>query len=103
MNEGCFRPVEVHVPEGTLLNPRRPAPVSGGNVETSMRNAEVVLQALAKAAPDRVAACSGGTMSNVMLGGNDKHRPRLGVLRDERLRHGRASERGRHRRDPSVT
>ncbi|MFY9719616.1 MAG: hydantoinase B/oxoprolinase family protein [Candidatus Cybelea sp.] len=69
MNEGCFRPVEVYAPEGTLLNPRRPAPVSGGNVETSMRNAEVVLQALAQAAPDRVPACSGGTMSNVMLGG----------------------------------
>ena len=69
MNEGCFRPVEVRVPEGTLLNPRRPAPVSGGNVETSMRNAEVVLQALAWAAPERVPACSGGTMSNVMLGG----------------------------------
>ena len=28
MNEGCFRPVTVDVPEGTLLNPRRPAPVS---------------------------------------------------------------------------
>jgi N-methylhydantoinase B len=69
MNQGCFRPVEVHVPEGTLLHPRRPAPVSGGNVETSMRNAEVVLQALAQAAPERVPACSGGTMSNVMLGG----------------------------------
>jgi N-methylhydantoinase B len=69
MNEGCFRPVEVRVPEGTLLNPRRPAPVSGGNVETSMRNAEVVLQALACAIPERVPACSGGTMSNVMLGG----------------------------------
>jgi N-methylhydantoinase B len=69
MNEGCFRPVEVCVPEGTLLNPRRPAPVSGGNVETSTRNAEVVLQALAYAAPERVPACSGGTMSNVMLGG----------------------------------
>ncbi len=69
MNEGCFRPVTVVVPEGTLLNPRRPAPVSGGNVETSTRNAEVVLQALAKAAPQRVPACSGGTMSNVMLGG----------------------------------
>jgi N-methylhydantoinase B len=69
MNEGCFRPVEVRVPEGTLLNPRRPAPVSGGNVETSMRNAEVVLEALACAAPERVPACSGGTMSNVMLGG----------------------------------
>jgi N-methylhydantoinase B len=69
MNDGCFRPVEVAVPEGSLLNPRRPAPVSGGNVETSMRNADVVLQALAHAAPQRVPACSGGTMSNVMLGG----------------------------------
>jgi N-methylhydantoinase B len=69
MNDGCFRPVEVFAPEGSLLNPRRPAPVSGGNVETSMRNADVVLQALAKAAPQRVPACSGGTMSNVMLGG----------------------------------
>lgn len=69
MNEGCFRPVEVHVPEGTLLNPRRPAAVSGGNVETSTRNADVVLRALAKAAPQRVPASSGGTMSNVVLGG----------------------------------
>ena len=69
MNDGCFRPVEVFAPEGSLLNPRRPAPVSGGNVETSMRNADVVLQALAKAAPQRVPACSGGTMSNVILGG----------------------------------
>lgn len=69
MNEGCFRPVTVSVPEGTLLNPRRPAPVAGGNVETSTRNADVVLQALAQAAPHRVPACSGGTMSNVMLGG----------------------------------
>jgi len=36
MNDGSFRPIEVVVPEGTLLNPRRPAPVSAGNVETSM-------------------------------------------------------------------
>lgn len=69
MNDGCFRPVDVFAPEGSLLNPRRPAPVSGGNVETSMRNADVVLRALADAAPERVPACSGGTMSNVMLGG----------------------------------
>ncbi len=69
MNDGCFRPVDVYAPEGCLLNPRRPAAVSGGNVETSMRNADVVLQALALAAPERVPASSGGTMSNVMLGG----------------------------------
>ena len=69
MNEGCFRPVFVDVPSGTLLHPVRPAPVGGGNVETSTRNADVVLQALALAAPGRVPAASGGTMSNVMLGG----------------------------------
>jgi N-methylhydantoinase B len=71
MNDGCFRPIAVRVPEGTLLHPIRPAPVGGGNVETSTRNADVVLQALALAAPDRVPANSGGTMSNVMLGGDD--------------------------------
>jgi N-methylhydantoinase B len=51
MNDGSFRPIEVRVPEGTLLNPRRPAPVSGGNVETSMRNADLVLGALANSRP----------------------------------------------------
>lgn len=69
MNEGCFRPISVDVPEGTLLNPFRPAPVGGGNVETSTRNADVVLAALAQAAPERVPAQSGGTMTNVMIGG----------------------------------
>jgi N-methylhydantoinase B len=71
MNDGSFRPVAVHVPEGTLLNPRRPAPVSGGNVETSMRNADLVLGAFAKVWPGRVPAQSGGSMHNVMLGGLD--------------------------------
>ncbi|MBV8245901.1 MAG: hydantoinase B/oxoprolinase family protein [Candidatus Eremiobacteraeota bacterium] len=69
MNDGCFRPIQVDVPEGTLLNPRRPAPVGGGNVETSTRNADLVLALLAAARPDRIPAFSGGTMSNVMLGG----------------------------------
>jgi N-methylhydantoinase B len=73
MNDGVFRPIEVDVPEGTLLNPLRPAPVSGGNVETSMRNADLVLAALAKLAPDRVPAQSGGSMNNVMMGGIDEH------------------------------
>jgi N-methylhydantoinase B len=69
MNDGCFRPVSVRIEDGTLLSPRRPAPVSGGNVETSTRNAGVILRALALAAPERVNAASGGTMSNVMAGG----------------------------------
>ena len=75
MNEGTFRPIEVRVPAGTLLNPLRPAPVSGGNVETSMRNADLVLLALGMLAPQRIPAQSGGTMNNVMLGGDDRGTP----------------------------
>lgn len=69
MNEGCFRPVSVTIEPGTVLSPLRPAPVSGGNVETSTRNAQVILQALAQLVPHRVGAMSGGTMTNVMAGG----------------------------------
>jgi N-methylhydantoinase B len=71
MNDGVFRPIRVDVPRGTILHPLRPAPVSGGNVETSMRNADLVLAALATLAPDRVPAQSGGSMNNVMMGGVD--------------------------------
>src|SRR5918911_221671 len=70
VNEGVLRAVEVHVPKGTLLNPRRPAPVAGGNVETSMRNADLLLRALAPAVPDRAPASSGGTMSNTIFCGD---------------------------------
>jgi len=69
MNEGCFRPVEARAPLGSLLNPRRPAPVAGGNVETAQRICDVMLRAFAQLAPDNMPALSNGTMSNVMCGG----------------------------------
>ena len=68
-NHGAFAPVEVSAPAGTLVNPTRPHPVGGGNVETSQRNADLIFRALAKAAPGRVPAAAGGSMNNVMLGG----------------------------------
>lgn len=69
MNDGCFRVIDVRVPEGTILNPVFPAPVSGGNVETSMRNVDALLKAFAKIAPERVPAACGGSMNNIMFGG----------------------------------
>lgn len=68
-NDGAFRPIEIRAPTGTILNPTYPHPVGGGNVETSQRNADLVYRALAKAAPGRVPAASGGSMNNVMIGG----------------------------------
>ncbi|MEB3756975.1 MAG: hydantoinase B/oxoprolinase family protein [Desulfurococcales archaeon] len=69
MNQGFLRVVEISAPKGSLVNPEKPAPVSGGNVETSQRIADVVYRALAKALPDKVPAASCGTMSNITVGG----------------------------------
>jgi N-methylhydantoinase B len=69
VNDGCFRPVTLLVPEGCMMNPRRPAPVAGGNVETSQRNVDVLMRALAQTVPDKVPAAGPGTMSNISIGG----------------------------------
>jgi N-methylhydantoinase B len=73
--EGILRPLTLQAPEGTLVNALPPAPVAGGNVETSQRIVDVLLRALAKAAPHRIPAASAGTMSNLTIGGVD---PRTG-------------------------
>jgi len=75
INDGCYRSVKVTVPEGCLLNPVKPAPVAGGNVETSQRNVDVLLKAFAQIVPEKVCAAGQGTMNNVSMGGID---PRTG-------------------------
>jgi N-methylhydantoinase B len=69
MNDGCYRPVKIHVPEGTLMNATPPAPVAGGNVETSQRNVDVLLKAFAQILPEKVCAACQGTMNNIAVGG----------------------------------
>lgn len=70
-NAGCYRPLTLTAPEGTIVNARSPAAVAAGNVETSQRIADVLLGALAQAVPDRVPAASQGTMNNVLVGNED--------------------------------
>ena len=53
-NQGCMRPVNVHAPKGSLVNPEPQHGVAGGNVETSQRITDVLLAAMAQAVPDRV-------------------------------------------------
>src|SRR5262249_29382487 len=74
-NEGLSRPLHIVAPEGSLVNARAPAAVAGGNVETSQRIVDVLLRALARAAPDRVPAASCGSMNNVALGSTTGARP----------------------------
>jgi N-methylhydantoinase B len=58
------------------VNALPPAAVAGGNVETSQRIVDVLFRALAQAAPDRIAAASSGSMSNLTVGGYDTFRAR---------------------------
>jgi len=67
---GSFRPISISAPEGCLLNARRPAAVAAGNVETSSRLVDMVMGALAKAIPDKLAAASQGSMNNLAMGGD---------------------------------
>ena len=59
--EGAYRPLEVVVPDGCVLNARSPAAVAAGNVETSSRVADLVLAAFGR-------ALGQGTMNNLTLG-----------------------------------
>lgn len=70
-NGGCYRPISLTVPEGSIVNASPPAAVAAGNVETSQRIADTILGALAQAAPDVVPAASQGTMNNVLIGNDD--------------------------------
>ncbi len=69
INHGFYRVVDIKADKGSIVNPNPPSPVSGGNVETTQRIADVVFKALAEAYPDRVPAASCGTMNNIMIGG----------------------------------
>ena len=69
VNDGCFRPITLKVPEGSIMNPRRPAPVAGGNVETSQRNVDVLLRAFSLIMPSKIPAAGLGTMNNITIGG----------------------------------
>ena len=66
LNAGCLKPLHVIVPEGCMLNPRPPAAVVAGNVETSTCVTNALLGALG------VMAASQCTMNNFTFG-NQRH------------------------------
>ncbi len=67
-NAGCYRPLEVRAPRGSVVNALPPAPVAAGNVETSQRIVDALLGAFAQALPERVPAAGQGTMNNLLIG-----------------------------------
>jgi len=66
MNAGCLKPLEIVIPEGSMLKPSYPAAVVAGNVETSQAITDTLYGALG------VLAASQGTMNNFTFG-NDRY------------------------------
>jgi 5-oxoprolinase (ATP-hydrolysing) len=66
LNAGCLKPLDVVIPEGSMLRPRYPAAVVAGNVETSQCVTDALYGALG------VMAASQGTMNNFTFG-NERH------------------------------
>lgn len=65
LNEGCLKPLEIIVPEKSMISPEYPAAVIAGNVETSQVIVDTLFAAL------KVMAASQGTMNNFFWG-NEK-------------------------------
>ncbi|MES9875180.1 MAG: hydantoinase B/oxoprolinase family protein, partial [Candidatus Sedimenticola sp. 6PFRAG7] len=65
MNEGCLKPLKLVIPEGSMLNPRYPAAVVAGNVETSQAVVDSLFGAL------EVMGASQGTMNNFTFGNDE--------------------------------
>ena len=62
MNDGCLLPLEIVIPDGSMLRPRYPAAVVAGNVETSQTIIDTLYGALG------VLAAAQGTMNNFTFG-----------------------------------
>ncbi len=62
LNGGCLKPLDIHIPDGSMLNPRHPAAVVAGNVETSQCVVDTLFGAL------KVMGAAQGTMNNFTWG-----------------------------------
>jgi N-methylhydantoinase B len=74
-NSGCWRPVTVTAPAGSVVNAQPPAPVVYANHEISHRVADMVMAAMFAICPQNVMAASQGTSAVATFGGLD---PRTG-------------------------
>lgn len=68
-NSGCYRPIKVIAPPGTIMNVNYPGSEVGGNTETHPLVVCAIFGALSKAVPDRIMAAEGATHGCITFGG----------------------------------
>jgi N-methylhydantoinase B/oxoprolinase/acetone carboxylase alpha subunit len=70
-NAGCYRPISIKAPLGTVVNVAYPGACVGGNSEMHAKLVFLLLRALAKAIPEKVAAPDIGTSALISYGGHN--------------------------------
>jgi N-methylhydantoinase B len=76
-NDGTYRPIHIHIPEGSLLNCEFPHAVVQANIITSARIADVLIGAMLKAIPERGIAACHGTINIINIGGKDSKKGKM--------------------------
>lgn len=66
-NAGCYRPIKIIAPPGSLVNAQYPVSVVAANTETSNRLVDIIFQALSAVIPEQVIAGSYGSAGVVTL------------------------------------
>ncbi len=77
-NGGCFRPVELRLPKGSIVNPEEPAPVNA-RTSTIKRITTCMIGALAPVLPGKVPASSAGELLVMAFGGRNRNGQRYVV------------------------
>jgi N-methylhydantoinase B len=77
-NAGVFRPISFVAPEGTVVTPKHPAPVSGN--DTYLRTLDAFMGAMAQVVPERSIGAQYGSFNNLVLAGHDPFRDRPFLL-----------------------
>lgn len=80
INQGCYRPVTVKVPEGSLLNASFPASVVSGTTDTAPRVVDMLISTLSQAVPDKVIAQSHSATFPSLFSGLDPDKQRCARL-----------------------
>ncbi|MFH1122408.1 MAG: hydantoinase B/oxoprolinase family protein [Pseudomonadota bacterium] len=70
-NEGVMKPIQIHVPEGSILNARYPA-ATGGATDVVVRAVEAILGALSAVMPEAVPGCDFGAINHTYISTVDR-------------------------------
>jgi N-methylhydantoinase B len=82
VNSGWWDLVDIHLPEGSLVNPRPGAPVFGAGVETGLRIYDIIQGALKDAIPHRVTGALYGTIDTSFMSGLDPETGKYYIYND---------------------